>query len=97
MKLFDVLNSIDDKICFTIEMGDKIPFLDVDFELKEGGRMETDIYYKSTDTHNFVQFGSFHPHKTLTNIPFSLARRICMIVSEETRQNFRLRELKGFL
>ena len=59
--------------------------------------METDIHYKPTDTHNYVQFGSFHPHKTLTNIPFSLARRICLIVSNAETREFRLRELKGFL
>ena len=76
MELFNMLNSIDEKINFTIEMGRKIPFLDVSFTVMEYGSLETDIYYKETDTHNFVQFGSFHPHKTLTNIPFSLARRI---------------------
>ena len=97
MELFNVLNSIDEKIKFTIEMGETIPFLDVNFTVLDNGSLETDIYYKETDTHNFVQFGSFHPHKTLTNIPFSLARRICLIVSCESKRNSRLRELKGFL
>ena len=97
MEFFNVLNGINDKINFTIEIGDKIPFLDVLFELKEDGSLKTDIYYKQTDMHNYVQFGSFHPHKTLTNIPFSLARRICLIVSEKDRRDFQLGELKGFL
>ena len=97
MELFQLLNDIDEKINFTIEIGNSIPFLDVRFTLIDGRTLETDIYYKPTDTHNYVQFGSFHPHKTLTNIPFSLARRICLIVSDKNTRDYRLRELKGFL
>ena len=78
-------------------MGNKIPFLDVSFELNQNGSLKTDIFYKETDTHNYVQFGSFHPHRTLTNIPFSLARRICLIVSERETRDLRLAELKSFL
>ena len=78
-------------------MGESIPFLDVCFKLNNLGGLVTDIYYKPTDTHNYVPFGSFHPHKTLTNIPFSLARRICLIVSEEETRNSRLDELRVFL
>ena len=93
---FDILNNVDAKIEFTMELGAKIPFLDVCFELKENV-METDIYYKPTDTHNYVQFGSFHPRKTLTNIPYSLARRICVIVSNTETRDKRLEELRFFL
>ena len=96
-ELFDLLNNIDEKIKFTMETGPKIPFLDVHFELRPNGTLKTDIFYKQTDTHNYVQFGSFHPRKTLTNIPYSLARRICVIVSDEEVKNRRLEELKHFL
>ena len=50
MELFHLLNSIDNKIKFTIEMGESIPFLDILFTLVENSIMETDIYYKPTDT-----------------------------------------------
>ena len=86
-EFFNVMNTIDEKISFTIETGKRIPFLDVQFILSDDGQLSTDIYYKETDTHNYVQFGSFHPHKTLTNIPFSLARRILIIVSDENVRN----------
>ena len=94
---FDVLNNIEDKINFTMESGKRIPFLDVLFILGDDGRLSTDIYYKPTDTHNYVQFGSFHPHKTLTNIPFTLARRVCIIVSDDDVRDFRYSELKEWL
>ena len=96
-ELFDVLNSIDDKINFTMETGKKIPFLDVLFEVEAHGKMMTDIYYKETDTHNYVPFCSFHPKQTLTNIPYSLARRICIIVSDTNVRESRFQELKQFL
>ena len=96
-EFFDVLNDVDEKINFTIESGPKIPFLDVHFEILDNGRITTDIYYKATDTHNYVPFYSFHPRKTLTNIPYSLARRICVIVSEPDRREYRWNELKGYL
>ena len=44
-----------------------------------------------------VQFGSFHPHKTLTNIRFTLARRVCIIVSDDDVRDFRYSELKEWL
>ena len=94
MDFVNVLNNIDDKIKFTIETGKKLPFLDIHFEIESNGSFETDIYYKETDTFNYVQFGSFHPHKTLTNTPYSLARRICVIVSKQSTREYRLEELK---
>ena len=96
-ELFSLLNNIEEKVNFTMEIGPKLPFLDVHFELRPNGTLKTDIFYKQTDTHNYVQFGSFHPRKTLTNIPYSLARRICVIVSDEEVKNQRLEELKHFL
>ena len=91
------LNSLDQKINFTMEMGESLPFLDVRFKLTASNDLETDIHYKETDSHNFVQFFSFHPHKTLTNIPYSSAIRICTIVSETETRDKRLRELQGYL
>ena len=84
-------------IRFTLESGDSLPFLDVRFTLKPDNSFDTDIYYKETDSHNFVPFFSFHPRKTLTNIPYSLARRICTIVSDPYKCDERLHELAFFL
>ena len=48
MELFQLLNDIDEKINFTIEIGNSIPFLDVRFTLIDGRTLETDVYYKPT-------------------------------------------------
>ena len=91
------MNNLDSHIRFTMEEGRTLPFLDVCFSLSTSNELDTDIYYKETDSHNFVQFFSFHPHKTLTNIPYSLARRICTIVSRTEVRDKRLSELQNFL
>ena len=95
--LYDVINNIDPKIKFTMENGKSVPFLDVAFTVETDGSLSTDIYYKETDSHNYVPFNSFHPKKTLTNVPYTLARRICTIVSKPGRRDERLEEMRGDL
>ena len=91
------MNDLDAKINFTLDKGNSIPFLDVRFSLTVTNELSTDIFYKETDSHNYVPFFSFHPHRTLTNIPYTLARRICTIVSDVYVRNERLNELRVFL
>ena len=57
----------------------------------------TDIFYKATDTHQYLNFKSCHPTHTKRNIPYNLARRICSIVTDENIRNQRLEELNVFL
>ena len=72
------------------------PFLDVLVILNEG-KISTDIYFKPTDTHMYLNFKSCHPKSCKVNIPFCLASRIVTIVSDRSQQEVRLNQLKGFL
>ena len=82
-ELLDVLNNINPAIQFTMETGDtQLPFLDVMIN-KEGKKVFMDIYSKPTD----------HPKHCLRNIPFSLARRICMIAEKDSLKEIKLKEL----
>lgn len=74
----------------------KLPFLDV-LVLKEDKQLHTDIFYKTTDTHQYLDYRSCHPKHTKRNIPYCLARRICAIVSKANVRERRLNELKTFL
>ena len=65
--------------------------------LKKNNKLETDIYYKITDTHQYLHFDSCHPRHTKRNVPYNLARRICTIVSNEETREKRLRELESML
>ena len=59
--------------------------------------MKTDIFYKKTDSHDYLPFGSCHPRHTKQNIPYTLARMICTIVEDPIRKKYRLAELKQWL
>ena len=94
---FCLLNQMNSDIQFTIETDEKqIPFLDV-MVLKDDTSLNTDIFYKQTDTHQYLHFGSSHPHHVKTAIPYNLARRICTIVSDSKTRDIRLEELKLYL
>ena len=57
----------------------------------------TDIYYKKTDSEQYLLFSSCHPRHTKINIPYNLARRLRTIISEEQVLETRRKELKSFL
>ena len=56
-----------------------------------------DIYNKPTDSKQYVPFTSNHPQHCLTNIPISLARRMCTIVENENVNEKSFKELKKIL
>ena len=92
-----ILNSLHPSIRFTIETSKhELPFLDILIKLSNN-KITTDIYYKKTDTHQYLNFHSCHPSHTKRNIPYCMARRLCAIVVDERLREVRLRELSIFL
>ena len=92
-----ILNNLHKDIKFTIQSSPKEqPFLDVMVQNKDG-RLETDIYYKETDSKQYLLFTSCHPRHTKLSIPYNLARRLRTIISEQNTLEIRLNELKSFL
>ena len=89
------LNSLHPSIQFTMEISEmSIPFLDIMITL-EDTEITTDLYYKPTNTHNYLDFLSCHPKHTKVNVPFSLASKIVTIVSDSEKRSERLNELNG--
>ena len=101
------LNSLHPQIKFTIEEGkyetergvniQVLPFLDVKVILHDSGRVETDIFYKETNSHDYLNYFSHHPTHTKDNIVYGLAKKIVEFVSDYDREEQRLRELHDFL
>ena len=53
-ELHNILNDLHEKIKFTVETSyEKMNFLDIQMTAKND-KIITDIYFKSTDTHNYV-------------------------------------------
>ena len=93
----EILNSLDKNIRFTYECSEQsVSFLNL-LIYKENGKIKTDIFYKDTDSHDYLPFTSCHPRHTKKNIPFTLSRMICSIVTDPTRRDFRLLELESWL
>ena len=87
------LQGLHPLIKFTVEIDPKqLPFLDV-LVLKQDNEIQTDIFHKITDTFNYLHFKSAHPRSTKRNIPFNLAQRIKMIVSDKHTRHIRYSEL----
>ena len=103
-----ILQGLDPSIEFTLEkaMESTLPngrickilnFLDVNVILHEDGQVETDVYYKATNSHDYLDFDSHHPTHIKENIPFNLAKRIIVFCSNERKEKVRLNELKQWL
>ena len=100
-KLLEYLNNMDESIKFTMDASNEhIPFLDVLVKIKTDRldsrifHIATDIYHKETDTFDYFPFHSCGPNHIARNIPYNLARRIAMIVSDKHVRDIRLNELK---
>ena len=93
-----MISNLDPTIKFTKEDDTKeLPFLDITIIKNHDNSFTMDIFYKKTNSHRYLDFRSCHRHHTKVNIPYNLAQRICKIVSDNTRREYRLQELKGFL
>ena len=90
----EILNSLHEKIKFTIEKSDReIPFLDI-MIIKQGNNLVTDLYQKPTDSKRYVHFTSSHPASVKRHIPFNLARRIATIVECKRMREDRFKDLE---
>ena len=89
-----VLNELHSDLKFTMEYSnERLPFLDI-LLIKSNNRISTDIFFKETDSKQYLNFYSCHPKHTKTSIPYNLARRICTIVSDQCQREKRLSELR---
>ena len=95
--LHNILNNLHTDIRFTLQYSNtEQAFLDV-LVKNQDGKIETDIFYKETDSKQYLLFYSCHPRHTKVNIPYNLARRLRTIISEDRILKIRMQELKSFL
>ena len=92
------LNNIHRTIKFTSShSATSISFLDVKVSLSQFGMVETDLYTKPTDKHQYLLQSSCHPLHTKRAIPFSLALRLRRICSSDESFTLRANELIQYL
>ena len=72
-------------------------FLDVKITWHKDNSVETDIYYKPTNTHDYLPYNSARPDHTKNNNSYDLGKRIIVFVSNPEKVIIRLDELRQFL
>ena len=71
-----LLNSLHPGIKYAIDKNRKqISFLDT-LIINNNGKVETDIYYKPTDSKQYLLYTSCHPKHTRNSILYNLAKKI---------------------
>ena len=90
-------NSRHPTIKFTAERScNSISFLDVMVGL-QNGFLETDLYSKPTDTHQYLLYSSCHPKHTKQSLPYGLAFRLRRICSSDDALATRVDQLQQHL
>ena len=104
----ELLNELQSSLRFTVEKKTNIyekkintfvhvlNFLDVFIILHQNGWLETDTFYWTTNSNDFINYFIHHLERTKQNI-YNLAKRIIVFVSDEKKINERLSELKTLL
>ena len=96
---FRHINSVHDSIKFDYTTSlNSIAFLDTLIYIDINRKLQTTLYVKPTDSHNFLHAKSAHPKHLIKNLPYSQAlriRRICSDDNELERHNQAL--IKQFL
>jgi peptide-methionine (R)-S-oxide reductase len=91
---FEHINSVHSSIKFTQKQStEEIPFLDINISLKNGF-LQTDLFTKETDSHNYLHSTSCHPGHVCRNIPYSQFIRLRRLCSEDTSFQQRCEEME---
>ena len=95
---FDIINNLDEHLEFTIEaatefiekdhsLSQKLNFLDINIIKKSNGLIETDVYYKKTNSHDYLNYNSHHPIHIKNNLPYNLAKRLIVFCSNSEKES----------
>ena len=93
----DYLNNAHRTIKFTCNWSyEEVNFLDVRV-INDSGRLETDVYIKPTDSHQYLHHTSCHPNACKRAIPYAQALRLRRICSKNFFFEKRTQDLCSFL
>ena len=82
-KFYDLINSLDEDLKFIFENPSRtLNFLDIQLKIVNN-TLVFDIYYKPTNSFDYLTYNSCHPTHTKNNIALSLAKRIINIATIE--------------
>ena len=74
-----------------------INFLDIRVTLFDGRNIETELYYKPTNNHHYLEYESFHAKHVRDNIPYNFFKKIIVFTSDPQKEKSALSEMHGWL
>ena len=60
-------------------------------------RFTSDVYYKDTNTHDYLPYDSAHPESCKKSVPYNLAKRIIVFVTDSEKVKLTLNELRTWV
>ena len=73
----------------------QLPFLNINLHISDD-KIQTSVYYKETDIHNYLHFSSFHPDRRTRAIPYGQFFRLRRLCSDDDDFLMRSREKLSF-
>ena len=105
--ILELLNSMHPAIRYTMEKAargsvdgkatQRLIFLSIILFLDYDGKIWTDVFYKQTNTHEYLNYRSHHPEHVKKNIPHVLAKRIIILSSKQANMEKNLADLRIWL
>ena len=83
-----ILKSLHPNIKFTVQRGiikgtkEIIYFLDIKITLHDGRIIETELYYKETNNHHYLEYSSFHAKHVRDNVPYGFFKKIIVFTTD---------------
>ena len=83
MEFINFVQNFHPAVKFTYENSEKsVTFLDMKISVKQG-TLTTSVYYKSTDSHSYLDYRLSHNPSTKNSIPFSKFLRLRRLCSDD--------------
>ena len=98
-----ILNNLHPKIKYTVERGivndnsESINFLDIKVTLHHLRTIETELYYKETNNHHYLEYNSFHAQHVKDNIPYNFFKKIIVFTSDSAKEKIEIEKMKTWL
>ena len=70
-------------------------FFDIDVILNGKKEISTDVYYKNTNTYDFIPYDKAHPKPWKKNITYDLTRRIIVFVTDPEKSPIKTKWIKN--
>ena len=104
MEIFiSMLNSLHPSIKYTVERGviendsESLNFLDIKVTLHGHRTIETQLYYKETNNHHYLEYNSFHEKHIKDNIPYNFFKKIIVFTSDSVKEKAEIERMKKWL